>query len=88
MHNLFALTTADSEYPLEIPHNTAFDQGLRCLLRQERSFEKELQFYLEIVTCGPSYYAMDHSKYDETIQREESISAKRVLLITLSTAQS
>ena len=75
MHNLFALATADSDYPLKMPHNTAFDQGLRCLLTQERSSEKELQFYLEIVTCDPSNYAMDHSTFDETIQKEESISA-------------
>ena len=68
-------TNKQTNYPLEMPHNTAFDQGLRCLLRHERSSEKELQFYLDIVTCDPSNYAMDHSKFDETIQKEESISA-------------
>ena len=37
MHNLFVLTTADSEDPDEILHNKAFHQGLYCLLRQKRS---------------------------------------------------
>ena len=27
---------------------------LSCLLRQKRSSEKKIQFYLDIVTCGPS----------------------------------
>ena len=53
MHNLFVLTTADSEDTDEMPHNKAFHQGLLCLLKQKRSSEKRLQFYLEIVTCDP-----------------------------------
>ena len=75
MHNLFVLTTADSEYPDEMPHNTVFHQGLHFLLRQKRSSEKKLQFYLEIANCDHSNYAMDHSKFIESIQKEESISA-------------
>ena len=62
MHDLFVLTTADGEDLHAMPHNTAFHQGLHCLLRQKRSSEKK-QFYLEIVTCDPSNYAMDHSKF-------------------------
>ena len=57
MHNLFVITTGDSEDPDEVPHNTAFHQGLHYLLRQKLSSEKKLHYHLEIVTCGPSHYA-------------------------------
>ena len=33
-----------------------------------------LQFYLEIITCDPLMYKMDHSKSIEPNQMEESIS--------------
>ena len=69
MHNLFVLTTADSEDPDELLHNTVYHQGLQCLVRQKRSSErKKLQFYLEIVICEPSNYAIDHFKFIESIQ--------------------
>ena len=86
MHNLFALSIADSEDPDEMPHYTEFHQGLHCLLRQKLSSEKKLQLYLEIVTCEPSNYTMDHFKFVASIQKEESNSTKRVMLITVSTA--
>ena len=44
MHNLFVLTTADSEDPDKMPHNMAFHQGINCLLRQKRSSEKNYNF--------------------------------------------
>ena len=37
--------------------------------------EKKLQFYLEIVTCDPLNFTMDHSKFIASIQKEEFISA-------------
>ena len=69
MHTLFVLTTADREDPDEMPHNVTFHQGLHCLLRQK------LQFCLEIKTCGPLNYTMDHSKFIASIQKEEFISS-------------
>ena len=33
---------ANSEDPDEMPHKAAFHQGLQCLLRQNRSSEKEI----------------------------------------------
>ena len=75
MHNLFVFFTADSEESGEMPQNMAFHQGLHCLLRQKRSSEKTLQYYLENIKCEPSNYAMDHSKFIKSIQKEESISA-------------
>ena len=66
---------ANSEDPDEMPHNVAFHQGLHNLLRQKRSSEKEIQFYLEIITCNPSIYTMDHPKFIVSNQKEELISA-------------
>ena len=51
---------ANSEDPDEILHHTAFHQGLHCLLRQKPSSEKEIHNYLEILTCDPSIYIIDH----------------------------
>ena len=51
---------AHSEEPDKMPHNVAFHQCLHCLIK---SSEKEIQIYLEIITCHPSIYTMDHSKF-------------------------
>ena len=51
---------ANSEDPDD---DAAFHQDLHCLLRQKSSAEKEIQFYLEIITCDPAIYTMDHSKF-------------------------
>ena len=40
----------------------AFHQCLHCLIRQKQSSEKEVQFYLEIITSDPSIYTIDHPK--------------------------
>ena len=53
-------TLANSEDPDEMLHNVAFHQGLHLLLRQDRSLEKEIQYFFRIVTCDPSLYIMDH----------------------------
>ena len=34
-----------------------------------------MQFYLEIVTCDPLHFTMDHFKFIAPIQKEEFISA-------------
>ena len=56
-------TLTKSEYPDEMPHYAAFHQGLSFLLRQKQSSEKEIQFYLEIITFDPSINTMDHSSF-------------------------
>ena len=38
-------------------------------------FREKLQFYLEIKTCDPLDYTMDHSKLIAPIQKEEFISS-------------
>ena len=43
-----------------MPHNVAFHRGLHCLLSQTRSSEKEIQYFLEIITCDPPIYIIDH----------------------------
>ena len=45
------------------------------MLRQKQSPEKEIQFYLEIITCDPLMYTMDLPKSIVSIKKEESISA-------------
>ena len=68
-------TLANSKDTDEMPHHEALVQGLHYLLRQKRSTEKEIQFYLEIITCNPSIYTMDHPKFTVLNQKEESIGA-------------
>ena len=56
-------TLTNNEDPDEMPHIhdiVAFHQGLHCLLRQKQSSKKEIHLYLEIITCDPSIYTMNH----------------------------
>ena len=39
------VTLAKSEDPDEMQHYAAFHQGLHCLLRQNRSSKKEIQYF-------------------------------------------
>ena len=39
---------ANSEDTDDMPHYAAFHQGLHCLLRQNRSSEKEIKYILKI----------------------------------------
>ena len=56
-------TLANGEDPDEMPHDSAFHQGLHCLLRQNLSSEKETQFYLETITYALSMYTMDYPEF-------------------------
>ena len=69
---------ANSEDADEMPHHVAFHLGLHYLLRQKRSSEKEIQFYLENITCNPSIYTMDHPKFIVSNQKEESIKLQQI----------
>ena len=53
-------TFANSEDPDDIPHNVVFHQSLHCLLRQIDLRRKKYKICLEIITCDPSIYIMDH----------------------------
>ena len=53
---------ANSEDPDEMPHSVAFHQDLHCLLNRKRYSEKEIQSYLEIITCDPSIYTEQQKK--------------------------
>ena len=53
-------TLANSVDPDELQHNASFHQGLHCLLPQNLSSEEEIQFFVEIMACDPSIYAMNH----------------------------
>ena len=41
-------TFTNSEDPDEMPHNAAFNQGLHCLLKFNRSSEKNTMFFLKL----------------------------------------
>ena len=47
MHDIFVLTTADSGDLEYILHIVAFQQGLRCLLRQNRASEEKTTPYIK-----------------------------------------
>ena len=38
-----------------MPYYAVFCLDLHCLLRQKRFSEKEIQVYLDIITCDPQY---------------------------------
>ena len=44
-------------------NNAAFHRGLNCLLTQNQSSEKEMQYFLEVIMCAPSIYRIDHSDF-------------------------
>ena len=64
--------------PGEMPHYVAFHLGLHCLLRQNQSSEKEIKYYLEIITYDPSAHTMDRPDFIVCNLIENSIGLKRV----------
>ena len=58
-----------------MPYNVTFHQGLHYLLRQNDLQRKKCNFILEIKTCDPLNYTMDHPKFIASIQKEEFISS-------------
>ena len=67
---------ANSEDPYEMPHDAALHQGLLCLLIIAITlFDERNIFFVEIITCGPSVYTMDHPKFIALNQKEERIRA-------------
>ena len=50
---------ANNEDPDKMPHGAAFHRGLHYLLRQANPQRKKYIF-MEIRTCDPSIYTMDH----------------------------
>ena len=67
-------TLANSEDPDEMPHDAAFHQSLHSLIRQKQSSEKEIHFYLKVLTCELLIHTMDHPKFVVSNKQEESIS--------------
>ena len=66
---------AKSEDPDEMLHDVAFHPDFHCMLRQNDLQRKKYNFYLEIITCDPSIYTMDHSKFIVSNQKDRSIYA-------------
>ena len=71
---------ANREEPDEMQHNAAFHQGLHCLRIQNRYSEtpRGIQYILEIITCDPSIYTMDHPDLTVSNFMGNSIGLKRV----------
>ena len=60
---------ANSEDPDEMLHNATLFAKTKTIFREK------IQFHLEIITCDPWIYTMDHPKFIVSNQKEESISA-------------
>ena len=59
-------------------HNAAFHQGLHCMLRQNQSSEKEIQYSFKIIIFEPSICPMLHPDFIACSFMENSIVLKRV----------
>ena len=59
--------------------NAAFNLDLHCLLRQNRSLDKEIEYCLQIITCDPSIYTVDHPDFIVCSFMENSIGLKGVI---------
>ena len=51
---------ANTVDPDEVLPDVAMHQDLHCLLCQNRSSEKEIQYVWDIMTCDPSKYTLNH----------------------------
>ena len=60
-------TSANIEDPDEMLRFVAFHQGIYFKDNLQR---KKYNFYLEIITCDPSNYMMDHLKFIVSNQKE------------------
>ena len=58
-------TLANSEDTDEIPRMATFHRGMPCLVRHNRSPEKEIQYFSESITFDPSIHIMGH--HDSTV---------------------
>ena len=74
---------SDSEDPDEMPYKEALHLGMHCFLIQNRSSDKEKQYILEILTCDPSIYTMDHPDFIVCSFIEYSICLKSVLIMCM-----
>ena len=52
--------------------------GLQCLLSQNQSSEKEIQYFLKIITSDTSIYTMDHPDLTVSNFMGNTIGTKRV----------
>ena len=69
---------ANSEDPDKMLQNVAFRQCLHCLLRQNHSSEKKIQYVLAIITCDHSIHTTDHPDLFVSASIEESIGLIRI----------
>ena len=65
-----------------MPHNAAFHESLHCLLSQNGSSEKEIQYVLEVITSDPLLYTMYHPDFIIYIFMENSIGLEKNIGIT------
>ena len=70
-------TLANSEDPDEMPHNAAFHQSLHCMQYKIDLQRKKFTTFLELKTCDPSKYILDHPGIIFFSFMENSIDLKR-----------
>ena len=63
---------ANSEDP-----ECGISSGSTLYAMTKESSAQEMHFYVEIITCDPSVYTMDHPKFIASNQKEESSRALR-----------
>ena len=66
-------TWANSDDSDEMPHITAFLQGLKFAKTKMIFRERNSLFLFLIITCDPLIYTMDHLKFIVLNQKVESI---------------
>ena len=66
-------TLTNSEDPDEMPHNVTFHQGVHCLLRHTQSSEEGNTISFSDITCDPSIYTMDHTKFIVSMRRKNPL---------------
>ena len=72
----------NSEDPDEMLQNAAFHLALHCLLRQNQSAEKEIQYFKEIITIDPSIYTMVHPDLTVSSFMEKFIGFQKVKILS------
>ena len=63
------LTLEGPETPKYVLRHTVKTQ-MKCHIMNCQSLEKEIQYFLGIITCSPSIYTMDHSDLTCIIKRK------------------
>ena len=82
--NLQMGTLENNEDPDDITHRTAFHQRCTVFLNKIDLQWKKYNIILQIITCDPSIYTLDHPDLTVSNIMENSIYKQRVINVNLS----